>query len=53
MDRTYQYIPDAICDACGHMGAFDIMGDYYCQDCVAAGDEGDDDEDADDWNEDG
>ena len=34
MNREVPYDEAAICDECGHKGAFDFMGDYYCAMCV-------------------
>jgi hypothetical protein len=41
MDRTVPFDKDAQCDGCGKQGAFDFMGDYYCQDCIDASEEND------------
>ena len=35
-DRTVPFEPDAICDTCGAVGAYDVMSDYYCEDCIKA-----------------
>ena len=40
MDRSVPYDPDVKCDQCGEKGAFDFMGDYYCDDCWTTDDEG-------------
>ena len=40
MDRSVPYDPDVKCDQCGEKGAFDFMGDYYCDDCLTTDDEG-------------
>ena len=34
MDRSVPYEDDTICDQCGHKGAYDCMGDYFCEDCL-------------------
>ena len=36
-DREYPYDPNAICDECGHVGAYDIMGDLLCYVCLLEG----------------
>jgi hypothetical protein len=51
MDRTYPYEPDAYCDDCGCLGAFDVMGDYYCSKCLELNLRNDDTDDMDNWNE--
>lgn len=33
-DREIEYDPDAICDGCGHKGAYDFMGDHLCSECA-------------------
>ena len=33
-NRMVPFDPDAICDLCGAVGAFDFMGDFYCEECV-------------------
>lgn len=40
MSRDVPYDPNDICDTCGKAGAYDFMGDLYCQACL-----GDDDPD--------
>lgn len=35
MDRTIPYDENAICDDCGHKGAYDFMGDFLCDECTA------------------
>ena len=35
-NREIPIEPDAICDVCGRVGAYDIMGDYYCDECIKA-----------------
>ena len=32
--REFEFDPDAVCDGCGKKGAFDIYGDYYCEECL-------------------
>lgn len=34
MSRDIPYDKKLKCDNCGHDGAFDFMGDYYCGDCL-------------------
>jgi len=34
MSREIPFIDTATCDECGKLGAFDFMGDYYCDDCM-------------------
>jgi hypothetical protein len=34
--REVPFDPEAICDICGKKGAFDLMGDLYCGDCLDA-----------------
>ena len=34
--REVPFELDVECDYCGHVGAFDFMGDYACQACVAS-----------------
>ena len=34
MDRDYPYDDEALCDICGKIGSYDIMGDYLCEDCI-------------------
>jgi hypothetical protein len=33
MDREIPFDENAICDGCGCKGAFDFMGDFYCEKC--------------------
>ena len=33
-DREVPFCPDEICDGCGTKGAFDFMGDLYCEECL-------------------
>ena len=33
-DREVPFDNDAICDACGKVGAFDFMGDLLCPECA-------------------
>ena len=33
-DRTVPFDQEAICDGCGQQGAYDFMGDYYCDKCI-------------------
>ena len=40
MSRDVPYDSDLICDNCGKPGAFDFMGDYYCNDCLTTDKEG-------------
>ena len=35
MSREVPFEPDAICDACGVTGAYDLMGDHLCPSCLA------------------
>ena len=35
MSRDVQFEEKAICDGCGIQGAFDFMGDFLCQKCLA------------------
>jgi len=32
--REIPYDLEAICDCCGHKGAFDFMGDFICEECL-------------------
>lgn len=32
--RIVPYDEDIICDRCGKSGAYDFMGDCYCDDCL-------------------
>lgn len=34
MDRDIPFDKTAICDWCGAIGAFDVMGDFYCSNCI-------------------
>lgn len=34
-DRTVPFDEFAICDTCGKIGSFNIMGDFYCAECLA------------------
>ena len=34
-DREVPFDPNAICDDCGAKGAFDFMGDCYCDQCLS------------------
>ena len=34
MDRTIQFEEEEFCDECGKKGAFDLMGDYLCHECL-------------------
>ena len=34
MDRTIPYDENAICDICGKQGAYDLMGDLVCEECL-------------------
>jgi hypothetical protein len=34
MDREIPYNENAECDLCGHIGAYDFMGDYLCDECI-------------------
>lgn len=34
MDRTFPYDKTEKCDTCGEQGAFDMMGDFICEDCL-------------------
>lgn len=34
MSRDVPFDKDAVCDQCGAVGAFDLMGDYLCPVCV-------------------
>lgn len=33
-DREVPYDPKLKCDNCGNVGAFDFMGDYFCDVCA-------------------
>lgn len=56
MSRDVPWDKEAVCDNCGEVGAFDFMGDYFCDRCAAEGyDEPDSDDDrpvVTDWQED-
>jgi hypothetical protein len=44
--RSVPWDDEAVCDDCGHRGAYDFMGDFLCFDCLAEIiDPGEDDED--------
>lgn len=34
MSRDVPFDPRATCDECGHIGAYDFMGDFMCQECT-------------------
>lgn len=34
MGRDVPFKPEATCDECGAKGAYDFMGDYFCQKCT-------------------
>ena len=34
MNRTIPYFPEVFCDVCGALGAYDVMGDYFCDKCM-------------------
>jgi len=34
MSRYVPFDKDAVCDGCGALGAFDFMGDFFCQKCL-------------------
>lgn len=34
-DRTVPFDAEAVCDKCGKLGAFDVIGDNYCAECLA------------------
>lgn len=34
MNREVPYDENAVCDGCGKIGAFDYMGDYFCDICM-------------------
>ena len=34
MSREVPYNDDLNCDICNKSGAFDFMGDYYCENCL-------------------
>lgn len=34
MGRDVPFKPDAICDDCGAKGAYDLMGVFFCQECL-------------------
>ena len=36
MSREYQYDEKLVCQVCGTRGAYDIMGDCLCVDCLKA-----------------
>ena len=38
MSRDVPFDEKAICDGCGALGAFDFMGDFFCQKCLAEDD---------------
>jgi len=40
MDREIPYEENSVCDGCGHIGAYDFVGDYYCDDCITCGVDG-------------
>jgi hypothetical protein len=33
-DREFPFDDNFECDVCGTLGAFDIYGDYYCENCA-------------------
>lgn len=34
MTRLVPFKEHKVCDGCGAQGAYDFMGDYYCQACT-------------------
>ncbi len=34
MGREVPFNPNSTCDGCGVKGAYDFMGDYFCQECL-------------------
>lgn len=36
MDRGFPYDELTHCDTCNQLGAYDIYGDYICDDCLRA-----------------
>ena len=36
MPREFKFNDREKCDNCGTLGAFDFMGDYFCNDCIIA-----------------
>lgn len=34
MSRDVPFDREAICDECGKRGAYDFMGDFFCQECT-------------------
>lgn len=35
MSREVPFEPEAVCDICGRVGAYDFMGDLLCPACFA------------------
>jgi len=50
--RDCTYDEDLICDVCGKMGAYDVMGDYVCEECIEGRGEWPGNFNEDDWRED-
>jgi hypothetical protein len=40
MSGDVEFMPIIPCDRCGNEGAWDFMGDYFCDDCLTTDDEG-------------
>lgn len=40
MDREIKFDPNLTCDICGKKGAYDFMGDFYCEDCFNKSNDG-------------
>ena len=34
MSHNIEFDKNAICDGCGYIGAYDLMGDYICDECL-------------------
>lgn len=46
--RFFEFDDDAICDVCGEKGAYDVYGDYFCDNCLLEM-EREDDFDEEEW----
>lgn len=43
MSRDVPFRDYLVCDVCHRLGAYDFMGDYYCEDCLKDSDVEDND----------
>lgn len=52
MIREFPFEEFSVCDVCGNIGAYDIMGDYFCSNCLPDVDSDYDLDDYDEYDED-